>query len=90
MGEGEAPPDSELLELSVSIHRALARSSSRLVLVSMNDLTGDLHQPNMPGTVDEYPNWKILSPQSIEDLQSGSYYRAITEAVSQERPGAIQ
>ncbi|MBI41174.1 MAG: hypothetical protein CMF59_16380 [Leptospiraceae bacterium] len=90
MGEGEAPPDSELLELSVSIHRALARSSSRLVLVSMNDLTGDLHQPNMPGTVDEYPNWKILSPQSIEDLQSGSYYRAITEAVFQERPGAIQ
>ncbi|HBS04826.1 MAG TPA: hypothetical protein DEA96_07680, partial [Leptospiraceae bacterium] len=84
-GNEEMPSDSELVTLSVAIHRALARSSSRLVLVSMNDLTGDLHQPNMPGTVDQYPNWKILSPLSIEQLGKGKYYRAITDAVMEER-----
>lgn len=84
-GKGEAPGQEDLLDLSVAIHRALARSSSRLVLVSMNDLTGDLHQPNMPGTVDEYPNWKLLSPRSIEELPESDYYRAITRAVMKER-----
>ena len=74
-----------MLNLSVAIHRALALSSSRLVLVSMNDLTGDLHQPNMPGTVDEYPNWKLLSPRSIEELPESDYYRAITRTVMKER-----
>tara|TARA_Y100001954_G_scaffold239603_1_gene316480 strand:+ start:10510 stop:14739 length:4230 start_codon:yes stop_codon:yes gene_type:complete len=84
-GDGKSPNKEDLLDLTVAIHRALARTSSRLALVSLNDLTGDFHQPNMPGTVDEYPNWKILSPLSVEDLRQGDYYRAITEAVMKER-----
>lgn len=86
--EEEGLQPAEMIQLSVSIHRALARSSSRLVLVSMNDLTGDFHQPNMPGTVDEYPNWRLLSPVSVEALRDSDYYRAITPAVLQEREKA--
>ena len=30
-----------------------------MLLASLGDAVGDLRQPNMPGTVDEYPNWRL-------------------------------
>ena len=54
---GEAPR--ELPEsLAVALHRLLARTPSRLFVVPAEDLTGALDQVNIPGTVDEHPNWR--------------------------------
>ncbi len=50
-------PDEETLV--VALHRALARTPSRLVAATLWDAVGDLRQPNLPGTVDEYPNWRL-------------------------------
>jgi 4-alpha-glucanotransferase len=30
-----------------------------VLLAALGDAVGDLRQPNMPGTVDEYPNWRL-------------------------------
>lgn len=52
-----------------AMHAFVARTPSHLVAASLADAVGDLRQPNLPGTVDEYPNWRLpvaepLEPQS--------------------------
>jgi len=42
-----------------AMYRALIASPSQVVLVGASDAVGDLRQPNLPGTVDEYPNWRL-------------------------------
>jgi len=44
--------------------RFVARSPSRLALVPLEDVLGLEQQPNLPGTIDEYPNWRrrLLRP----------------------------
>ena len=37
---------------------ALARTPSRLVAVQLEDLIGMAEQANLPGTIDEHPNWR--------------------------------
>lgn len=37
---------------------ALAKAPSPLALVAVEDLTGAIEQPNIPGTIDEHPNWR--------------------------------
>ena len=46
-------------DLVLSLHRALVASPCRVVLASLADALGDVRQPNLPGTVDEYPNWRL-------------------------------
>ncbi|CAJ60503.1 MULTISPECIES: 4-alpha-glucanotransferase [Frankia] len=46
-------------ELAFALHRLLVRSPCRIVLAAPGDALGDLHQPNLPGTVDAYPNWRL-------------------------------
>ena len=46
-------------DVALAMHALLVRSPSRLVLAALGDAVGDLRQPNLPGTVDEYPNWRL-------------------------------
>jgi 4-alpha-glucanotransferase len=45
--------------LREAMHAFLARCGSLLVAVQPADAIGDLRQPNLPGTTDEYPNWRL-------------------------------
>lgn len=49
-------PDEELV---LVLHRYLAQTPSRYVVAAPGDAIGDRRQPNLPGTVDEYPNWRL-------------------------------
>jgi 4-alpha-glucanotransferase len=49
-------PEEELVR---AVHTYLTRTPSRFVLAAPGDAIGDLRQPNVPGTVDEYPNWRL-------------------------------
>jgi 4-alpha-glucanotransferase len=50
------------------MHRLLATAGSRIVLAAFTDVLGDVRQPNLPGTVDAYPNWRIPLSRPLEDL----------------------
>ena len=52
-----------------SVARFLARTQSRLLAISLEDLLGVVDQPNIPGTVDEHPNWRQRLPVSLERLR---------------------
>lgn len=49
-------------------HEGLAASGSDLVVATLDDAVGAHRRPNLPGTVDEYPNWRIALPVPIEHL----------------------
>jgi 4-alpha-glucanotransferase len=46
-------------ELVLALHEAVALTPSRVVLAAPGDVVGDLRQPNLPGTTDEYPSWRL-------------------------------
>ncbi|MEJ2870736.1 4-alpha-glucanotransferase [Actinomycetospora sp. OC33-EN08] len=51
-----------------AMHRLLAGSGSRIVLASFTDVLDEVRQPNLPGTTDAYPNWRIPLPLALDDL----------------------
>lgn len=56
-------------------HRGLAESGSDLAIATIEDAIGTVRRPNLPGTVDEYPNWRIPLPVSIEELDDAGAVR---------------
>lgn len=55
-------------KVTVSAYDALARGSSTMVMATIEDAVGERHRPNVPGTVDENPNWRRPLPVTIEQL----------------------
>jgi 4-alpha-glucanotransferase len=83
---GLLPSDPSEEDLVIALHRLLATAASRLLLTSPQDALGEPRQPNLPGTVDEYPNWRIPLPVSVADLLSDDRVRAATAALREARP----
>ena len=46
-------------EFTVALYAYLTRTPAVLIGVSLADAAGERRPQNMPGTVDEYPNWRI-------------------------------
>src|SRR5690349_12195782 len=67
--EGLLPPDPDENDIIVAMHRFLAATPSRLKLISPYDIVAEPRQPNLPGTIDEYPNWRLPLPETLEQLR---------------------
>lgn len=60
-------------DLVVALHAFVAESPSLLYVVSVSDLVGDRRPVNVPGTSDQYPNWRVpLSGSAGEVVGLGS------------------
>ncbi|GAB1716584.1 MAG: 4-alpha-glucanotransferase [Nitrobacter sp.] len=46
----------------------LARTPSRILAIALDDLVGSKDQPNIPGTMNEHPNWRRRLPVDLNDL----------------------
>lgn len=73
-------------ELIVAMHALLAASPAQLVLVSPYDIVGETRQPNLPGTVDTYPNWRLPLPVGPAELRSDPRVAAVVEQLRRRRP----
>jgi 4-alpha-glucanotransferase len=73
-------------ELSHAIHAYVARTPSCLMLVSLEDLIGHRAQINVPGTLDEYPNWSLKIPLRLEDLRVDPRPRELVAVLRAIRP----
>jgi 4-alpha-glucanotransferase len=76
-------PDPDEAEIIVAMHRFLAATPSRLKLISPYDVIAEPRQPNLPGTVDEYPNWRLPLPETLEELRADPRVAEITAAFRQ-------
>lgn len=55
-------------DVVVGAYRDLATAPSVIVTATLDDALGVEERPNMPGTVDEWPNWRIPLPMPLEDI----------------------
>ncbi len=73
---GEDEPDEATI--ITAMHRLLAATPSRLKLISPYDVLAEIRQPNLPGTIDEYPNWRLPLPETFEELRADPRVAEIT------------
>lgn len=67
-----------------SVLAFLSRTPSRLLAVSLEDLLGVVDQPNIPGTIDEHPNWRQRLPVALDKIVSRIDFAAL-KAATRER-----
>ncbi len=63
-----------------------ARARSVMFAVQLEDAVLSVRQPNLPGTTNEYPNWRIRSDVMLEDLAADPRFQTLTRAMREERP----
>jgi 4-alpha-glucanotransferase len=80
--EGLITPDTPAEEIIVAMHEFLARTPSRFITASLYDVLGELRQPNLPGTTDQYPNWRIPLTASLEQILADPRVARIAEVLS--------
>ncbi|BEP15094.1 4-alpha-glucanotransferase [Acidothermaceae bacterium B102] len=54
--DGEPVADDVMV---LALYAWLGESPARLLAGSLSDVVGDIRQPNLPGTIDEYPSWRL-------------------------------
>ncbi|WP_285606480.1 4-alpha-glucanotransferase [Actinokineospora globicatena] len=69
-------PDPTVAETVLALHRFIAKTPCALVFAAPHDLVGELRQPNLPGTVDQYPNWRLPLPVTVDELVAHPAVRA--------------
>ncbi len=60
------PANATLDDVSHAIHRELGKSPAELVTVQLDDLLDSEQAQNLPGTIDEHPNWRRPTSKDIE------------------------
>lgn len=79
--------------LQRAIHQFLARTPSQLLMLQAEDLLNQRDQANLPGTVDQHPNWQRKLRLDIEAWPDDNDIRAMADALNSERhpaPEAMQ
>jgi 4-alpha-glucanotransferase len=55
-------------DVVLNTYRALAEARSLLLTPTLDDALSAEERPNMPGTVDEYPSWRVPLPKRLEEI----------------------
>jgi len=85
LGDGETSVD----EIVTALHRYLVRTPSRLLSLALTDAVGDRRTQNQPGTIDEYPNWRVplTGPDgrvmSLEDVFASEHAASLARVMRQ-------
>jgi 4-alpha-glucanotransferase len=56
---GALRPDADVEKTVEALHRYLTWTPARLLCLSLADAVGERQLQNQPGTIDEYPNWRV-------------------------------
>lgn len=81
-GEG-APPAQPPLD---KILNAVADAPVPLAIIPLEDLLGLEEQPNIPGTIDEHPNWRRRMPQASAKLLGRPETLQISSRLTEKTP----
>ena len=68
---GDDPSEEDIV---LAMHRMLTRTPSKVLNATLTDAVGDRRTQNLPGTTNEYPNWRVPlshpdgSPMWLEEV----------------------
>jgi 4-alpha-glucanotransferase len=71
--------------LNRAIHRFLADTDSALLGLQPEDWLGMTTPVNVPGTVEQYPNWRRKLSKTLEEIFADKGVNALLKVVSQQR-----
>lgn len=69
----------------LSRYRLLSDADSVMVVVNIDDAAMVPERPNMPGTVDTYPNWKFALPQPVDDVMTSELADDLVRLMHEDR-----
>jgi 4-alpha-glucanotransferase len=75
------PDDTPPVEVALAVYGRLARGRPRIVLASLEDALGVHERPNVPGTIREFPNWRLALPVSLEEIEQADSVRRLTQVM---------
>ncbi|MCW8832974.1 MAG: 4-alpha-glucanotransferase, partial [Colwellia sp.] len=82
----EQSPAKMNTELSVAVQKYMAQAPSHIQLIPLEDTLEIVEQVNIPGTIDQHPNWRQKLPVSLEEFFQQDSVSAIADAMQQARP----
>ncbi len=85
MGLDPASVSEMSLDLCCAIHRYLARSAAKIMMINVDDIFGLVEQANLPGTVDQHLNWLYKLPVSLEEWAHDPRVQVLTAAIRMSR-----
>ena len=65
-----------------SAYRLLGQAPSAVLLATLEDALAIEQRPNLPGTVEQRPNWSLALPATIEEIASSRLPGAVADALS--------
>jgi 4-alpha-glucanotransferase len=68
--EGDLPAPNETSRAADAAVKFIAQTPSQLALLPLEDALAVEDQPNVPGTIDEHPNWRRRYAGQAEELLS--------------------
>ncbi|WP_327404033.1 4-alpha-glucanotransferase [Streptomyces sp. NBC_01288] len=83
---GGRPASEEEAEIH-AVHRFLLRTPARMIGVWLPDTVGDRRPQNLPGTWDQYPNWRLPiadaegRPVTLEELAASPRLHALVDVL---------
>ena len=78
---GQLPDDATVETVIESTHRAIAAAPSRILLATLDDAIAVPERPNLPGTVDQYPNWSLALDKPLEEIEELELPRKVAQAL---------
>lgn len=87
-GKPEMSPPKINLALTLAVQSFLARTPGRIQMIPMEDAIGLHEQVNIPGTIDEHPNWLQRLPYTVDEFYQQETLDTLAEIMRKERPVA--
>ena len=73
-------------ELSIAVQKYLATSPSHIQLIPLEDALEIPEQVNIPGTIEQHPNWLQKLPVNLEELWQTNSVKQIAQVMKAARP----
>ncbi|MDX9715074.1 MAG: 4-alpha-glucanotransferase [Dissulfurispiraceae bacterium] len=65
--------------LCTAVYEFLSKTPCLLLALNLDDILGTMEQQNMPGTIDEHPNWRQKTEQTLKEILSDSLFKNLAE-----------
>jgi len=78
-----APDERSVPAIVAALYGFLARTPSMLVAATLEDAVEAHDRPNVPGTIDQRPNWSLPLPVPLDDLAADPRVRRLAGILSE-------